>query len=149
MNLYLVQHGEAKSEEQDPERPLTAKGRKEAGSVAMQLAGAGVKPFEIFHSQKLRAVQTADIFSSHFHIRAVEMEGLKPNDDPKIARDFVQSQEKDIMLVGHLPHMDKLASLIVTGNENADIVAFRMAGAVCLVKEEKWRVGWMLTPELL
>jgi len=149
MNLYLVQHGEAKPEEEDPERPLTAKGRKEAGNVALQLTGAGIKPFEIFHSPKLRAIQTADIFASHFHVRAVQMEGLKPNDDPKIACDFVQSQSKDIMLVGHLPHLNKLASLLVAGDEDADVIAFRMAGVVCLAKEEKWRVAWMLTPELL
>ncbi len=34
MNTYLVQHAEAKTEEENPERPLTTKGRDDIGRVA-------------------------------------------------------------------------------------------------------------------
>jgi phosphohistidine phosphatase len=149
MELYLVQHGEAKSEDEDPERPLTTLGTKEAAKVARRVAERGVKPDGILHSPKLRAKQTADIFSSHLGVRPVEMQGLKPNDDPKIARDFVESQSKSPMLVGHLPHLSRLASLLITGNPEPETVKFRMAAVVCLVKEEKWKIRWLLTPELV
>ena len=142
-----MQHGEAKKEEEDPERPLTNKGKEEVGHVAMRAAKL-TKAASVKHSPKLRAKQTADIFAGHLHASSVEMEGLKPLDDPEIARKMVEGQSENLMLVGHLPHMNKLASLLLTGNADADTVAFRMGAVVCLEKEEKWRVKWILTPEL-
>jgi phosphohistidine phosphatase len=146
MELYLVQHGEAKKEEEDPERPLTNKGKEEIGHVAMRAAKL-MKVNSVRHSPKLRAKQTADIFAGHLHASSVEAEGLKPLDDPEIARKMVEEGE-NLMLVGHLPHMNRLASLLLTGSADADVVAFRMGAVVCLEKEEKWRVKWVLTPEL-
>ncbi|MEW6036299.1 MAG: phosphohistidine phosphatase SixA [Candidatus Micrarchaeota archaeon] len=148
MELYLVQHGEAKSEAEDPERPLSERGKKEAGKVARRLAESGIRPDEVFHSQKLRAKQTADIFSSALRSRSLEMQGLKPNDDPAIARDFVEGQGRSVMLVGHMPHLSRLASLLITGNPEHETISFRMGACVCLVKEERWKVKWILTPEL-
>jgi phosphohistidine phosphatase len=54
------------------------------------------------------------------------------------------------MIVGHLPFMEKLASLLVAGSEDADIVAFQMGGVVCLERDDVgvWRVRWMVTPDM-
>jgi phosphohistidine phosphatase len=44
MWLYLVQHGQAKTEEEDPERPLTDRGAADVGrvaEVAARVRGAG------------------------------------------------------------------------------------------------------------
>ncbi len=147
MELYLVQHGEAKREEEDSERPLTTKGKEEVGHVAMHAAKL-MKATSVKHSPKLRAKQTADIFAGHLHASSVEVEGLKPLDDPEIAKGMIEGQKENLMLVGHLPHMNRLASLLLTGNADADVVAFRMGAVVCLEKDEKWRVKWILTPEL-
>ncbi|RLD16037.1 MAG: phosphohistidine phosphatase SixA, partial [Caldiserica bacterium] len=62
MRIYLVQHAEAKPKEEDPERPLTEKGVLNAKKVAEFLKGK-IKPSCIYHSDKLRAKQTAKIFS--------------------------------------------------------------------------------------
>lgn len=147
MEIYLVQHGEAKKEEEDPERPLTTKGKEEVGHVAARAAKL-IRASAVKHSPKLRAKQTADILAGHVHASSVETEGLKPLDDPEIARKMIEGQDENLMLVGHLPHLNKLASLLLTGKADADIVAFRMGAVVCLEKEEKWRVKWILTPEL-
>jgi len=40
MEIYLVQHGEAKSESEDPERPLTENGRRAVESVARYIASS-------------------------------------------------------------------------------------------------------------
>lgn len=146
MRLYLVQHAEAKSEDEDPERPLSDKGREEAEAVARHLR---ISVSKIFHSPKLRARQTAGIFSSALKAPAEEKEGLKPLDDPQIAREMVESQGEDLMLVGHLPHMDKLSSLLLTGDADAGIIKFRMAGVVCLELGAGWKLEWMLIPGLL
>lgn len=151
MMIYLVQHGEARPEEEDPERPLSDKGRAEVEKVAKSLKKSlKIGPSRIVHSPKLRAKQTAEILSSILNAPAEEIEGIKPLDDPNIAKELVESGSNDgIMVVGHLPHLDKLSSLLITGDENAGIVRFRMGGVVCLEKEEKWKVKWMLTPDLV
>ena len=58
---------------------------------------------------------------------------------------------EDIMLVGHLPHLSKLSSLLLTGNEDLEIIEFIMAGIVCLERDKsgRWTVRWMITPETI
>lgn len=151
MDIYLVQHGEAKAEEDDPDRPLTEKGRKEAALVAVRVARAGVKAGAIWHSGKLRAGQTAAIFADRLEPAdpPEERRGLAPLDDPEtIARQLVERTDT-VMLVGHLPHLSRLASLLLTGDAEQEIITFRNAGVVCLSrKNSAWRLRWCLTPEL-
>ena len=64
MEVYLVQHGEAKREEEDPARPLTGRGKREAEGVARAAERAGLAPAEILHSGKRRAQETAEIFAA-------------------------------------------------------------------------------------
>lgn len=146
MELYLVQHAEAKSKEEDPERGLTTKGKDEAGHVAARTAKL-IKINTVKHSPKLRAKQTADIFAGHLHASSVEVEGLKPLDDPEVANAMVGLSDENVMLVGHLPHLNRLASLLLTGDAEADAVSFTMGAVVCLEKEEKWRLKWIFTPQ--
>jgi len=61
MKVYLVQHAEAMSEEQNPERPLTELGRQHTRSVADLAARMGVEVEQVRHSGKTRAEQTAEI----------------------------------------------------------------------------------------
>ena len=64
MKLYLVQHGEAKSKDEDEKRPLTDQGRQGVERVAAFLKGAGVETKRVIHSGKLRAEQTAEILAN-------------------------------------------------------------------------------------
>ena len=59
MRLYLVQHGEAKSKTEDPQRPLTERGREDVARVAAFAASAGLQVGQIRHSGKRRAEETA------------------------------------------------------------------------------------------
>jgi phosphohistidine phosphatase len=53
---YLVEHGEAKSEEEDPDRPLTDRGVIDVRRVVGVVAGpGGVMVERIVHSGKMRA----------------------------------------------------------------------------------------------
>ncbi|MEM4389588.1 MAG: phosphohistidine phosphatase SixA [Candidatus Micrarchaeia archaeon] len=149
MEFYLVQHGEAVKEEQDPARPLTQKGRADAEKTASFLARQGVRVAAIHHSGKLRAKQTAEIFATALHAPISELVGMGPNDEPKAIADFLASAREPLLLVGHLPHLGRLVSLLVTGNSEKPIVAFCTAGVVCLEKEEGWRIKWVVRPELL
>ena len=78
-------------------------------------------------------------------------EGLGPNDDVARLKDELDATTDDIMIVGHLPFLNKLASLLLAGCESADAVVFRNAGIVALSRNEKnlWQIDWMVTPEIL
>ncbi len=152
MRLYLVQHGLARPESEDPKRPLTPAGREEVLRVARAAAAAGVRPGQILHSGKLRARQTAEILAERLRpadgVHAIE--GLDPQGDPRVAAERVAQADADLMLVGHLPHLGRLTSLLVAGSAEWEIVAFRNAGVVCLEgKADRFAVVWILTPELL
>ena len=58
MKLYLVQHAEAVPAEDDPDRPLSDKGRTDVQRVASFLARS-VRVGRIVHSPKMRARDTA------------------------------------------------------------------------------------------
>lgn len=148
MLLYLVQHGESRSKEEDPERPLSDKGRLDVQKAADFLSGIG--PLEIFHSGKLRARQTAGIFGGKFGIGAKEADGLSPMDDPSVWAWRLGEKEGDIMLVGHLPHMGRLASLLLCGDREAGVVEFRQGVVLCIKREDGgWSVRWMVVPEII
>jgi broad specificity phosphatase PhoE len=61
MELYLIQHGEAKSKQEDPERPLTAKGAENIKKTASFFKQLPKRLDLIWHSGKKRAEQTAEI----------------------------------------------------------------------------------------
>ena len=153
MKLYLIQHGEAKSEAEDPERSLTERGKKEVISVSKVASGLHIRPSKVYHSGKLRAKQTAEIISDALKIPnplVQAVQGLNPNDDIRPWAERISKEKEDLMLVGHLPFLAKLTSFLLCGNENARLVLFRYGAIVCLdQKEDKgWAVFWILTPEM-
>ena len=149
--VYLVQHGEAKRKEEDPQRPLTEKGRKDTEKIAEFLSKTGVKIDRIVHSGKLRAKQTAEIIASKLGVNNIEEDpSLEPLADPEIWAKKLEEIEENIMLVGHLPHLSLLASILLTGNKDIQPVKFTYSGVVCLEKiENAWKIVWMMIPELL
>lgn len=145
-----MQHGEAKPEMEDPQRPLTDKGREEVALMARCASEMGIKVSRIVHSGRLRAKQTAEILAQYLSpaYGLEERQGLAPLDSPEEAKAFVQEAAEPLMLVGHLPHLSRLASALILDEPEREIIRFRMGGIVCLIKAEKaWAVGWALTPE--
>ncbi len=156
MHLYLVQHAEAKGEAEDPLRGLTGKGLADIKKTAAFAAASGVKAGQILHSGKLRARQTAGVLvdelcrgSSRDHVPA-QTDGLNPGDDPNVWAGRIKGMKDDTVLVGHLPHLARLASLLLCGDEKKSIISFVMAGVVCLKKDENgWAVKWVVTPGII
>ena len=59
--------------------------------------------------------------------------------------------EGDVMLVGHLPFLAKLASLLVTGSSEIPVFAFQNSGIVCLDRppdSPTWLIKWTLMPAI-
>jgi phosphohistidine phosphatase len=153
MELYLVQHGEAVSKEVDPNRPLTEPGRAEVLRVARTAHAAGVRVAAVCHSGRLRAQQTAEIFSAELQVEETPtvLAGLSPNDDPHLVGGALDSLSFPALLVGHLPHISRLCSLIITGRPDLQIAQFRMGGIVTPASDDShaWAVSWMLTPDIV
>ncbi|UCC43837.1 MAG: phosphohistidine phosphatase SixA [Candidatus Zixiibacteriota bacterium] len=154
MKLYLVQHGLATSKEEDDQQPLTGEGLAEVRRIAGYAASLGsIKPRRILRSGKLRAKQTAEMFAEYLNPRAgvEEVDDLKAMAEPSIRAERLASETDDMMLVGHLPHLSRLSSLLICGDLGRDIVRFRNAGIVCLERSDTgvWQLLWKLDPELI
>jgi len=142
VRVYLVRHGEAKSAEVDPERGLTDAGIDRVRRVASRsVADLAVKPTRIFHSDKARARQTAEIWAELVGAPAEEAAGLAPNDDPARWATRLDTEDEDVMLVGHLPHVERLVGLLVTGDPDRTLVGFPAGALVVLDRgDDGWSV---------
>ncbi len=151
MRVYLVQHGLAMDQSEDAARPLSDQGREGVSRTAGFLSlFEKPRPVWIGHSGKLRAGQTADMFAEAWGGIAVkQVADLAPNDDPGIWSAHLAELSEDVMLVGHLPYMQRLAGLLICGDACSDPVRFRNGGVLCLQKGESgWTVLWHINPAL-
>jgi phosphohistidine phosphatase len=145
--LYLVHHAQAVDSDVDTQRPLSPTGRMHADHLATQAAARDVKPAAIWHSGKLRARQTAEAFLRACNPLAefAAIRGLQPTDPPGWIRDLIGEEVRDVMLVGHLPHLPRVLTLLVSGSE-AVLLEFPMHGVVALEKTgERWEERWRLS----
>ena len=155
MDLYLMQHGQATTETEDPERPLTDAGRAAVQRVAKRARAADVRISACLHSGKLRAEQTAQLLVREIGVEpsAEARPGLAPNDPvvPVAQRLRAETEHQSLALVGHMPFLGRLASLLVVGDEQAQVVGFQMGGLVKLepkVDRDGFSVAWALPPDL-
>ena len=154
MDLYLMQHGEATSEADDPARPLTVAGRTAVAQVAARAQTAGVRIDTCVHSGKLRAEQTALVLADAVAGgRAESRDGLAPNDPIGPVTQWLRKRTGDqsVALVGHLPFLDRLASSLVAGDEDGQVISFQMGGLVKLVPKrdrDGFAVAWVLAPDI-
>jgi phosphohistidine phosphatase len=151
MQLYLVQHGQAVSGEVNPERPLNEEGRAAVERSAELASRLGVEVAEIRHSNKLRAIQTAEVLGRALQAPYREMAGLGPKDDVSVLAQELASSTENLMIVGHLPFLARLASLLLCQLESATAVEFRNAGIVRLDRREEggWSLRWAIPPNVL
>ena len=152
MKLYLMQHGEAKTKEENPERPLTERGKGDVEGVTAFITHARIQIDQIRHSGKRRAEDTANIVARHLRAQeaVVAVSDMNPNDDVEPLAEALYSEKQSVMLVGHLPFLGRLASYLLTGNAEQTLIQFHMGGIVCLERqEENWIIRWMVVPALI
>ncbi len=153
MRLYLVHHGAAKTEAEDPLRGLTEEGQRAVERMADFLATLPLPLDCIKHSEKLRARQTAEILATR--LRPAEgtrqIAGIGPNDDIEPMRTRLAKESKNLMLVGHSPYLSRLVARLLGLPADKQVVRFQMGGAVRLEREEdeEWLIRWVVTPNLL
>lgn len=151
MELYLVQHGEAKSKTKDSGKSLTQQGEQDVRKMAAWAAKNGLLVNQIRHSGKFRAEQTAKILRDHLTPPkgVIAVSGMSPNDDVQPISEELQKESRPVMFVGHLPYLSRLASFLLINDPEQTIIKFRMGGIVCLEREEdQWTVAWIVMPAL-
>ena len=146
MPICFAQHGSALAEQVDPNRPLSEEGRKEVERVAAHLRKVGVSAKKVFHSGKTRAKETAQILAERIADGSLfEASGMGPND--KVIEFATALKEDNTIYVGHLPHLGKLVSYLVAGDEEAGVVKFVNGGVVCVEKGSTGcHIEWYLKP---
>ena len=157
MEIYLMQHGEAYTEDQDPERSLTPRGEDQIRSSGKALSKLGVDVDLIISSPKKRARQTGDIVAGELGyskggIEVTEtLEPLAPSEDA-IAYLSRFGDKGKVLLAGHLPSLGKIASNLMSEGTHVSI-HFEMGG-VCRIDVEALPahtgdLRWVLTPTQL
>ena len=154
MHIYLVQHGQARPKEIDPDRHLTEKGTSNVEKVAAFLKQSKPSVGTVWHSGKARAAQTAKILATGLLVGqgVIQKDGLAPNDPVEPVKEKLQQLQEDFVIVGHLPFLSKLASSLLGVDELTEVIAFQPGGVVCIGrdgKDRRWKVDWIIIPELL
>ena len=111
MKAMLVHHADAVGPGVDAERPLSILGRRQAADLAAAALERGLMPAAIWHSGKVRSRQTAEAFlrtcSPFADFRMVR--GLHPDDPTHWMRTELGAEDRDVLLVGHMPNIARLA----------------------------------------
>ncbi|MFH1701178.1 MAG: phosphohistidine phosphatase SixA [Candidatus Zixiibacteriota bacterium] len=154
MRLYLVQHALAKPKDEDPDRTLSEEGLSELSKIMTFLDhNTRLNISAIFHSGKTRALQTAEIFHAQLRPqpKLMESHGLGPMDSPEIWKEKANNLDDDAMIVGHLPHLSRLISLLICGVPDIPIICFYNSGIICLNRDNgsNWQFDWAVIPEIL
>ena len=156
MKLYLMRHGEAVSDHVDPERPLSDRGKAQTVSVAAYLRKNGSKLQEVWHSNKLRAKETAEglVRTMGLSLACQERPGLTPDDPAGPVADILQEYaikhpRGALILVSHLPFLPNLVEILLSGKTKPSRIRFAEAGALCLNygTDDAWSLDWVIEPE--
>ena len=129
----------------------------------MQKAVAAMKKLElsfdlIVSSPFVRARQTAEIVAAGLKLkkRLEFSDGLTPDGDfEALIRELnaLKPAPKELLLVGHEPHLSRFIALLCSGNLNATIEMKK--GGLCKLESERLvpghcaRLDWLLTPSQL
>jgi phosphohistidine phosphatase len=154
MELFLIRHGEAGLGSGDGGGPeLSAKGIDDAGKVLRLIKDLKTAPSIIFSSQLLRAVQTAELFNKSWQVPIKMVDWLHPAVEPsRVIHELKQIPEQKIALVGHLPSLGWLLSVLLWGIPPKEILVPK--GSVSFVRVSHWEpsggeIQWMLNPDIL
>ncbi|MDQ6993144.1 MAG: phosphohistidine phosphatase SixA [Mariprofundus sp.] len=151
MRLYMVQHGLALDASEDATRPLSAQGLNDVTRTAGFLSlFEKPQPKIIMHSEKLRAKQTAEMFAEAWGgIKMGQTPELESHADPAYWLTQLAMMADDLLLVGHLPHLQRLAGLLLCGDTERTPIRFRNAGVVCIdYQSSGCSILWQINPTL-
>lgn len=144
MLIWLVRHGDAEIRGQDDLRELTPEGSRAIEALGRRVADRSDGMRAVYHSGKRRAEQTAAILASSIHLSAPRTEELlRPNADPFEVARWIESLEEPVVLVTHLPLVERLAGVLISGSPEVPVLAFS-TGTIAAIEKESggWKLAW-------
>lgn len=160
MNIFILRHGIAVDPgtagyEDDSQRPLVPKGERRLEKAAGAMKKLELSFDLIVSSPYLRARQTAEIVAAELKLkkRLQFSDHLVPDGDfEALIRELnaVKPAPKDLLLVGHEPHLSHFIGFLCSGNPHATIEMKK--GGLCKMEAERLlpghcaRLAWLLTP---
>lgn len=115
MDLILWRHAEAEEGSPDLQRPLTAKGQKQARRMAEWLDSQLPEGCKILVSPALRTLQTVEPLGRKYKVVQEIGPGASAQDVLR-AVNWPKGKEA-VMVVGHQPTLGQVAALLVGGQE--------------------------------
>lgn len=154
-DLLVVRHADAGDPAdwtgEDAARPLTDKGRRQAGRLARVLVASRVGPDAILSSPKVRAVETADILARILRI-AVDVDArlagpLTLEDLGAILADAGEPSRP--IIIGHDPDLSDLCSQLTGTRLELRKGALARIALASAPSEGAGLLRWFVSPELL
>lgn len=152
MKLYLLRHGEPQPEEKDPDRRLTPRGQLDIAIIGRFLEQNEIFVPEIWHSAKHRVRETAEIIAQASGCtRLQERAEMAPLDPVGPVRAEIIGRGEDLMLVGHLPFLPRLAGQLLGCPRESPIFRFGTGEIVGLERDDAgiWQLLFAVSPRLL
>jgi phosphohistidine phosphatase len=153
MQIFIIRHAHAVDAAENPERPLSEKGRKQIRRLARFLKQTGALPLtELWHSPLARSRETAALLMEKLSAPAklTQIDGLKGDDDPTIIAGRLKTRRTPVAIVGHEPHLSALVSLLIAGTAEPPRIVLKKSAVVALEQTEgEWAVRWHVSPEVI
>ncbi len=142
MLLYVARHGQANSKIMDPQQHLSPWGQADIAKMARFLKQQGVGDCQIWHSTLARAAETARIFAETLTggNSLLCKEGLQPNDPIQPVARAILDENKDLLLISHLPLVEDLLEELL--GKNTDSFGFMPGTIVCLERLPDYTFQW-------
>jgi len=132
MKLYLIRHAIAEEilpGQADDARPLSAKGIQRFKGVVRGLEELGIGFDRLYHSPKLRAVQTAELLVPLLEGETVVTPYLAAEPGLELLSSIAG---ESVALVGHEPWLGQLCTWLLTGRVSDSSFALKKGGVALL-----------------
>lgn len=154
MKIFLMRHGEALQFDKHGDPPLSDRGKALLNKTANILKPQKLKVKHFLHSEKKRAIETAEIMLTS--VTSIETpavnQALSPNEPMQNLLQLISENPGDIFLVSHLPLVAKFANYLLCNNENFDSILFEPGTLVYFESKgylSDWQLVWMINSNRL
>jgi len=158
MRLFLLRHAEAAPGVPDAGRLLTDRGHEQVARMGRKVDWSclkGVKSIE--HSGLVRARQTAEQLAKEAGLRQplAIRPSIRPTDDPRLLALELATTRDDRFIVGHNPHLSRLAGLLLGRGQQEVSLVLKKAAFLGLERTRvgdkeaplgHWTLLWLLSP---
>ncbi|MEO0511954.1 MAG: histidine phosphatase family protein [Planctomycetota bacterium] len=133
--LHVIRHGKAERDSEtgrDFDRPLAARGERQAAWLGSLLAGFSPRPGRVLTSPAVRTRQTAERIALALHTEPEPAAWLSLETTLSAAAERVSMLEGPAVLVGHEPTVSGIIELLVTGSPVRSGLTIRTGECVSL-----------------